>query len=384
MLIARAGDGSMRDAQSAFDQVIAFAGDDDHGRRRGDGARPGPPRPAVRHGRRRRARGRAGGLRARRPRGRVRLRPAARRARAGAADPRPAGRRRSIRRGSPIPRSPPKASASAQGPRGAVLARRPDARVRRADEGGVRHPRLDAAALSPRDGAAALDPPAQAGAAERSDSTAWRKARRHPGAAPARAAASPRPAALGRRPTPVRRERRRPRAPSRPQRAAEAAAREAAGRSATAQAGRNAGRSCPTCSRCPPIGSRTRSWTRCEGEEVLLRHGRRAGAADRRRGRPRRLHVRAAAPRAASRSSSRSGRWLETIAAQLVGPQDDRRGRRRRRRRRPTGQAPPPPPARQARPTRQQAALREQALADSGVQAMLDVFAAEIKDVEEM
>ena len=30
------------------------------------------------------------------------------------------------------------------------------------------------------------------------------------------------------------------------------------------------------------------------------------------------------------------------------------------------------------------AALREQAMADSGVQAMLDVFAAEIKDVEEM
>jgi hypothetical protein len=27
--------------------------------------------------------------------------------------------------------------------------------------------------------------------------------------------------------------------------------------------------------------------------------------------------------------------------------------------------------------------LRQQALADSGVQAMLDVFAAEIKDVEE-
>ena len=30
MLVARAGDGSMRDAQSALDQVIAFAGDDDH------------------------------------------------------------------------------------------------------------------------------------------------------------------------------------------------------------------------------------------------------------------------------------------------------------------------------------------------------------------
>jgi DNA polymerase-3 subunit gamma/tau len=39
-----------------------------------------------------------------------------------------------------------------------------------------------------------------------------------------------------------------------------------------------------------------------------------------------------------------------------------------------------------ARPdaTEKQAALREQALADSGVQAMLDVFSAEIRDVEEM
>jgi ribosomal protein L12E/L44/L45/RPP1/RPP2 len=31
-----------------------------------------------------------------------------------------------------------------------------------------------------------------------------------------------------------------------------------------------------------------------------------------------------------------------------------------------------------------QSDLRQQALADSGVQAMLDVFAAEIKDIEEM
>jgi hypothetical protein len=36
-----------------------------------------------------------------------------------------------------------------------------------------------------------------------------------------------------------------------------------------------------------------------------------------------------------------------------------------------------------AAPDRQQS-LKEQALADSGVQALLDVFAAEIKDVEEM
>ena len=56
--------------------------------------------------------------------------------------------------------------------RGAVLARGSDARLRRADEGGGRHPQLDAAALSPRDDAAALDSPAQAGAAERSDRAA--------------------------------------------------------------------------------------------------------------------------------------------------------------------------------------------------------------------
>ena len=33
MLLARAGDGSMRDAQSAFDQVIGVRRDDDHRRR---------------------------------------------------------------------------------------------------------------------------------------------------------------------------------------------------------------------------------------------------------------------------------------------------------------------------------------------------------------
>ena len=45
-----------------------------------------------------------------------------------------------------------------------------------------------------------------------------------------------------------------------------------------------------------------------------------------------------------------------------------------------------PPPGRQVAPapaTDRQAELRQQALADSGVQAMLDVFGAEIKDVEE-
>ena len=73
---------------------------------------------------------------------------------------------------------------------------------------------------------------------------------------------------------------------------------------------------------------------------------------------------------------------LETTASQLAGrkmsvvPVDA-----------PAGQAAPAAAERGARPapeTERQAALREQALADSGVQAMLDVFAAEIRDVEEM
>ena len=71
---------------------------------------------------------------------------------------------------------------------------------------------------------------------------------------------------------------------------------------------------------------------------------------------------------------------LETIAAQLSG----------RKMSIMAAEGAPPPPNRpapgspQAAPDEKKAALREQALADSGVQAMLDVFAAEIKDVEEM
>jgi DNA polymerase-3 subunit gamma/tau len=70
---------------------------------------------------------------------------------------------------------------------------------------------------------------------------------------------------------------------------------------------------------------------------------------------------------------------LETIAAQLSG----------RRMSIAAAEGTPPPPNRpgpgpQGPPDEKKAALREQALADSGVQAMLDVFAAEIKDVEEM
>ena len=50
-----------------------------------------------------------------------------------------------------------------------LLARRLDAGVRRADQGRSRYPRVDAAAISPGDGAAAVDSPAQAGAVDRPD-----------------------------------------------------------------------------------------------------------------------------------------------------------------------------------------------------------------------
>ena len=53
LLLARAGEGSMRDSLSAFDQVRAFAGDTFTARRRHLGARTGRPRPGVRRARQR-------------------------------------------------------------------------------------------------------------------------------------------------------------------------------------------------------------------------------------------------------------------------------------------------------------------------------------------
>ena len=64
-----------------------------------------------------------------------------------------------------------------------------------------------------------------------------------------------------------------------------------------------------------------------------------------------------------------------------LGSQDDGRLRRRRR----SAPTRPAPRRRHPQPEKnRQSELRQQALADSSVQAMLDVFAAEIKDVEEM
>jgi hypothetical protein len=68
--------------------------------------------------------------------------------------------------------------------------------------------------------------------------------------------------------------------------------------------------------------------------------------------------------------------WLESIAQQASGrriivgaAQTD---------------APPAPDAEATKAADKKSALREQALADAGVQAMLEVFPAEIRDVEEM
>jgi hypothetical protein len=71
--------------------------------------------------------------------------------------------------------------------------------------------------------------------------------------------------------------------------------------------------------------------------------------------------------------------WLDALASQLSG-----------RKMTVVSSEGAPAPGKSADPSTpapekdRQSELRQQALADSGVQAMLDVFAAEIKDVEEM
>ena len=171
-LLARAGDGSMRDAQSAFDQIIAFAGttisaddvttvlglvrrdllmDIAEAVAREDGAavfelaaRAVESGYDMRHVIRELARLNRDlllvGLDPSRPR-------------------RSGDRRRGRARADPEPGQP-------------VLERGSDARLRRADEGRLRHPRVDAASLPSRIGVAALGPPAPARAAERHDSGA--------------------------------------------------------------------------------------------------------------------------------------------------------------------------------------------------------------------
>ena len=74
--------------------------------------------------------------------------------------------------------------------------------------------------------------------------------------------------------------------------------------------------------------------------------------------------------------------WLETLAQQAAGRRVAVAGVQ-------TGAAPADAAKPEDRPGEapardKQTALREQALADAGVQAMLEVFPAEIRDVEEM
>ena len=76
--------------------------------------------------------------------------------------------------------------------------------------------------------------------------------------------------------------------------------------------------------------------------------------------------------------------WLESIAQQHRRPQDRMvSARPTRRRAAAAGSAAGGDGARQQSADKK-SALREQALADAGVQAMLEVFPAEIRDVEEM
>ena len=73
--------------------------------------------------------------------------------------------------------------------------------------------------------------------------------------------------------------------------------------------------------------------------------------------------------------------WLETTAQQIAGRRIAIAGVLAD-----AATAPPPGSAAAAekQSTEKKSALREQALADAGVQTMLEVFPAEIRDVEEM
>ena len=68
--------------------------------------------------------------------------------------------------------------------------------------------------------------------------------------------------------------------------------------------------------------------------------------------------------------------WLESVAQQTSG--------RKIAVAAVLQEAAPEPPAGEAAPPDKKAELRKQAMADAGVQAMLEVFPAEIRDIEEI
>ena len=89
--------------------------------------------------------------------------------------------------------------------------------------------------------------------------------------------------------------------------------------------------------------------------------------------------------RAAATSSRQQKAWLESIARWSAGRRIALRlGAGRRVRRAADGGQPAAAEAPDKQSAEKKSALREQALADAGVQTMLEVFPAEIRDVEEM
>ena len=161
-LVARSAEGSMRDALSALDQVLAFTSDAvtaaDVSTVLGLIGRDAAVRRSPRSSR---ARTLAAVFDARRHGRRSRLRSAHRLPRAGAARCAICWSSRSTRRGSTDPEIAAEGERDRlQGAGRALLARRPDARVRSALARRVRDPQLVAAAASVRDGAGQVDPSA--------------------------------------------------------------------------------------------------------------------------------------------------------------------------------------------------------------------------------
>ena len=248
---------------------------------------------------------------------------------------------------------------------GAVLARGSAARVRSADAGRSRHSRRGAAALSPRDGAAPLDAPAQARADRGSDR------RRSAAAAPAPAVgirqSTPSPLRRRKARTPLLQPAAPRRAPRRssgppPRRVDDApAAGSAAGSAATGDILKDA------------FLAEIRKAKAVFYNTVVAQAQKIEVAGDRV------TFTFSANQRALRTCSSRTARGSNRSRSRLSGRRSrsavDAAAERRR--------AAPTTSSRRRRADKKNA-LREQALADAGVQAMLEVFPAEIRDVEEM
>ena len=374
----------MRDAQSAFDQVIAFAGTTHRRRRCDDGARPRPPRPADGHCRGGGARRRRRDLRARGARRRVRLRHAPRHPRAGAADRVTCCSSASIPRGSRIPEI---AAESERDRLRALAAQFSSEDLMRAFDVLTKADYEIRGSTQPRYhlelALAALDSPAPARAAERHHSGARRRVERR--AAPARArlpglsTASPPPRPAVEAADVERRD--------------GACRRDQACRTIAAQA------EAPPAPSTPPAASHqppSRQWRRIRRTCRTQGRAPRGAAEDRRSSSTApssRRHsastskaIASCSPlrRSTARSSSNSskaGRGSKKWSRGLPGARCSLPASMARVRPRPR---PARRPAVPASATDQQSALKQKAMADSGVQAMLDVFRTDIKEVEEI